>query len=308
MNLNDKIYIVGHKRPDLDSIASAIGYQEYMKYKGHFNYCAIRSEEINNLTKWVLDKFETSVPQLIPNISGMNIILVDHSDIKQRPKGYEDANILEIIDHHEPEIEDLTLQNSNIQECGATSTLIAEMILKDNLSIEVKTAGILLSAILDDTVGLESPTTTNLDTETVYTLANICNIQDIDEFSKQLISKKDIWNELTSREIIEMDMKEDNINGNTLSISQVETMNNAQLHSDEILTELKELDKENPLNLRIVMLTDLSNRKCILLVVGKDIDIFEKVLNKQIINNTVVLSNVISRKKQILPILEQMYI
>lgn len=308
MNLNDKIYIVGHKRPDLDSITSAIGYQEYMKYKGHFNYCAIRSGEINNLTKWVLDKFETSIPQLIPNISGMNVILVDHSDIKQRPKGYEDANILEIIDHHEPEIEDLTLQNSNIQECGATSTLIAEMILKDNLSIEVKTAGILLSAILDDTVGLESPTTTNLDTETVYTLANICNIQDIDEFSKQLISKKDIWNELTSREIIEMDMKEDNINGNTLSISQVETMNNAQLHSDEILTELKELDKENPLNLRIVMLTDLSNRKCILLVVGKDINIFEKALNKQIINNTVVLSNVISRKKQILPILEQMYI
>lgn len=308
MNLNDKIYIVGHKRPDLDSIASAIGYQEYMKYKGHFNYCAIRSGEINNLTKWVLDKFETSIPQLIPNISGMNIILVDHSDIKQRPKGYENANILEIIDHHEPEIEDLTLQNSNIQECGATSTLIAEMILRDNLSIETKTAGILLSAILDDTVGLESPTTTNLDTETVYTLANICNIQDIEEFSKQLISKKDIWNELTSREIIEMDMKEDNINGNTLSISQVETMNNAQLHSDDILTELKKLDKENPLNLRIVMLTDLSNRKCILLVVGKDIDIFEKVLNKQIINNTVVLSNVISRKKQILPILEQMYI
>jgi manganese-dependent inorganic pyrophosphatase len=308
MNLNDKIYIVGHKRPDLDSIASAIGYQEYMKYKGYFNYCAISSGEINNLTKWVLDKFKTSTPQLIPNISGMNIILVDHSDIKQRPKGYEDANILEIIDHHEPEIEDLTLQNSNIQECGATSTLIAEMILRDNLSIETKTAGILLSAILDDTVGLESPTTTNLDTETVYTLANICNIQDIEEFSKQLISKKDIWNELTSREIIEMDMKEDNINGNTLSISQVETMNNAQLHSDDILTELKKLDKENPLNLRIVMLTDLSNRKCILLVVGKDIDIFEKVLNKQIINNTVVLSNVISRKKQIIPILEQMYI
>lgn len=308
MNINDKTYIVGHIRPDLDSIACAIGYQEYMKYKGNFDYCAIRSGEVNNLTKWVFSEFNTKLPEIIPNISGMDIVLVDHSDIKQRPKGWDKANIKELIDHHEPEIDDLSLENNIIKECGASSTIVADMIINEDLNIDRNLAGILLCAILDDTLGLESPTTTSLDTDTVYILANICNIQDIEELSSQLISKKDIWNELTNREIIEMDMKEDNINGNTLSISQVETMNNAQLHSEGILTELKKINDENPLNLRIVMLTDLSNKRCILLVVGKDIDIFEKAINKQIINNTVVLPNVVSRKKQILPILENMYI
>lgn len=307
MNFKEIIYIVGHRRPDLDSISSAVGYQSYMNCKGFFNYYAIRCGDVNNLTKWVFEKFDTKLPDLIPDISGMNIILVDHSDPKQRPKGWEKANIIEVIDHHEPDIDDLSLKKSNIKECGATSALIAQMIVEECNSITPNIAGVLLSAILDDTLGLESPTTTNLDTEIVYTLADICNIQNINTFSKELFSKKDIWNELSSRDIIEADMKEIDINGNVISISQVETMNNIHLHTDKILNELKKLNEESPLNLRIVMLTDLQSKKCILLVVGKDLPLFENTLKRQILNNIAILPNVVSRKRQILPIVERMY-
>lgn len=308
MNPNEHIYIVGHKRPDLDAIASAVGYQEYMNQKGFFNYYAIRCGEVNILTKWIFEKFNTKLPELIPNISGMNVILVDHSEPKQRPDGWNKANIIQVIDHHEPAVEDLKLRESNIQYCGATSSIITKMILDDSYIIPSNIAGILLSAILDDTLGLESPTTLDIDTETAYTLADICGIKDINTFSNEMFSKKDIWNELTPREIIETDMKEIEINERDISVSQVETMNNVHLHIDNILDELIKINSENPFDLRIVMLTDLLNRKCILLVVGKDISLFEKVIGKKIINNVVTLPNVVSRKKQIIPIIERMYV
>lgn len=308
MNLKDSVYIVGHKRPDLDSIASAVGYQEYMNCKGFFNYYPIRCGEINPLTEWVFKKFNSKVPQYIPDISGMTIVLVDHTDPKQRPKGWEKANIIEVIDHHEPDMEGISPQKKNIKQCGATSTLIAQMMIEECYAISPNSAGILLSAILDDTLGLESPTTTNIDIEMAYSLADICNIENINEYSKELFSKKDIWSELSSREIIEMDMKEVDFSGKTVSISQVETLDDNKIHIEEILEELKKIDIENPINLRIVMLTDLLNKECTLLVIGKDVSLFEKVLNKKIENNIVILPNVVSRKGQILPIIERMYL
>lgn len=307
MNVSEIIYIIGHKRPDLDSIASSVGYQEYMNSKGFFNYYAVSCANPNQLTKWIFKRFDTKLPELIPDISGMNIILVDHSEQKQRPNGWEKANILEVIDHHEPDIQDLSLVKSNIQYCGATSSIVAKMIFDDLYTISSNIAGILLSAILDDTLGLESPTTSDIDIDMVYTLADISSIKDINAFYREILSKKDIWNELTTREIIEADMKEIEINGKNVSISQVETMNNIHLHIDAILEELRKLNDENPFDLRIVMLTDLQNMKSILLVVGKDMLLFEKELGKQILNNMVTLSNVVSRKKQMIPIINRMY-
>jgi len=305
--MKEKIYIVGHKNPDLDSIAAALGYQTFRHSQGDLIYYAIRCDRVNPLTEWVFKKYKTKLPENIPNISGMNIVLVDHTYPENRPKGWEKANIIEIIDHHEVKLEGIVPKRIMIRPCGSTSSLIAEMMFNSNMKISFNIAGILLCAILDDTLNLESPTTTDLDMDMAYKLAHICEIEDIDALATEIFSKKDVWNEMSAKEIIEMDMKEVDIKGNRVSISQVETIDNNGIRLDEILDELKELNKKDSINLRLVMITDLIKKECNLLVVGDDIILFENVLGQRVVNYMVYLPNVVSRKKQILPIIERMY-
>lgn len=308
LNMNkENIYIVGHTKPDLDSISSAVGYQKYKEGIGEINYFAIRCDRVNPLTEYIFKKYNTPLPEYIPNISGMNIVLVDHTYPENRAKGWENANILEVIDHHDVKLEDIVPKKILIRPCGSTSTLVIEEIFNSNIHISKNIAHILLSAILDDTLGLKSPTTKQIDIDMVNRLNDICKVGDIWEYSKELFSKKDIWNTLTPREIIEMDMKEVDIKGNRVSISQVETLNNRDLKEKDILNELKRMNEINPINLRLVMLTDLLKNDCILLVIGKDIHLLIGVLNTKIIDNRLLLPNVVSRKKQLLPILEKMY-
>lgn len=307
MNTKDKIYIVGHKRPDLDSIVSAFAYDIYMNSFGFFNYYPIRCGEVNPLTEWVFKKYNTNLPTYIPNVAGMNLVLVDHTDPMQRPQGWEKANIVGVIDHHEPNWEGISPKRKDIKAYGATTTIIVDMILASNLKISSNQAGIFLSAILDDTLGLESPTTTNIDIEIAYVLADICNIKNINLYANELFLKKDIWKELTTKEILEADMKEVDIGENTVAISQIETVNDKQIQIDKLLVELKKKDLQNPINLRIVMITDLSKKKSTLLIVGRDLPLFKNALGKSIVNNCVTLESMLSRKKQLLPIIEKMY-
>lgn len=303
----EKIYIVGHTKPDLDSVASAYGYAKYKQIQGSTKYIPIRCGTANPLTKWVFEKNDEPLPEYIPDISNLNVVLVDHTYPENRAKGWEKANILEVIDHHDVKLSDMTPTHLTIKLCGSTCTLITEKFVNSNTPIPTKTANILLSAILDDTLGLRSPTTIQLDIDMVNILNQICKIKDIWEYSNEIFSKKDIWNTLTPKETIEMDLKEIQIGNKRVAISQVETLNNKDIYIGGILKELKRMDSDIPLDLRLVMLTDLLKSNCILIAVGRDISLLEKELNTKIQNNTVVLPNVVSRKKQILPILEKMY-
>ncbi len=306
-DLKNNIYIVGHTKPDLDAIASAVGFQKYKEGIGQPNYHAICCDRVNAQTGWVFKEYNTQLPEYIPDISGMNVVLVDHTFSESRAKGWEKANILEVIDHHDVKLEDIIPQKITIRPCGSTSSLVTQKIFGSNVLISKDISMILLSAILDDTLGFKSPTTIKLDRDMANKLNEICEIEDLWEYALILFQKKDIWNTLSPREIIEEDMRNIEINGNWFSISQVETLNNRELKKEEILNDLIHLNEINPLNLRIVMLTDLIKGNCILLVVGKDIPLLEKVLNTKVIDNTLFLPNEVSRKKQILPILQKIY-
>ncbi len=303
----EKIYIVGHINPDLDAIASAYGYEQYRHSLKEYEYRAIRCGEINSVTRWVFDRYKTPIPPFFPSISNLNVVLVDHTYPENRPKGWENANIVEVIDHHDVKLVENIPKRLTIRPCGSTSTLIVEKMVNSNISIPFNTAGILLSAILDDTLGLMSPTTVQLDIKMVNILSNIIGISNVQEYFKLLFKQKDVWSKYTAKEIIEEDVKSIEIDGNWVSVSQVETLNNREFNEREIIEELEVNNSIKPYSLRIVMLTDLNKRDCLLLVVGKDIPLVEKALNKEIKDNRVYLKGVVSRKKQILPILENIY-
>lgn len=303
----NKIYIVGHKKPDLDSIASAVGYESYRHELGEFNYQAIRCDSINPLTEWIFTNFNTEIPQLVNDISGTDIVLVDHTYSENRANGWERSNILEVIDHHDVKLEDIIPQRITIRPCGSTCTLITEKFVNSNIDIPFNIANILLAGILDDSLGLKSPTTIQLDIDMVTVLNSICKVGDIQDYSLQIFKKKDIWHTLTPREIIEEDIRNLEINGNWVSISQVETLNSDNMNTESIIKELEQMNIEKNFKLRIVMLTNPVNRDCILIAVGKDINLFEKELGKEIKGNIVYLKDFVSRKKQVVPLIEHIY-
>jgi manganese-dependent inorganic pyrophosphatase len=308
--IGENIYIVGHKNPDLDSIASALGYQIYRHSQGDFNYVAIRSGEVNPVTEWVFKKFNTPVPVLIPNVSGMKLVLVDHTDPESRPEGWENATIIEVLDHHKLKLETAEPSKITIRPYGSTATLVAQKMVRARLNIKEELAGILLSAIIDDTLALRAPTTTQVDKEMAGELALASGIGDLGLFARELFNKKDIWSTLKASEIITMDLKEYEINGKKISISQVETMDNKKLESKkgkDILEELNHMNISNPIDIRMVMLTDLLRNDCILLTNGKDSNILEEVFKTKIENNKLYLPGILSRKKQILPPLMEYY-
>ena len=253
------------------------------------------------------EKNSTPLPEYIPDISNLNVVLVDHTYPENRAKGWEKANILEVIDHHDVKLEDIIPKSITIRPCGSTSTLITEKYINSNTPIPTNTANILLTAILDDTLGLKSPTTIQLDIDMVKILNEICKVGDILEYSKEIFSKKDIWNTLSAKEIIEMDIKEVNIKEKRVAISQVETLNNRDIHIEGILDELKRMDTEKPLDLRIVMLTDVLKKDCLLLVIGKDLSKFEEVVGEKIVKNRIYLKGIVSRKKQLMPLISKVY-
>ncbi len=308
-SIKENIYIVGHRRPDLDSIASAIGYQYFKQSKGYFNYHAIRCDKINPVTEWVLERFKVKTPPYIPDISGMTVVLVDHTYSQSRAKGWENANIIEVIDHHDVKLEDIIPKSITIRPCGSTSTLITEKMINTRVNIQSNVAAILLCAILDDTLGFKSPTTTQLDREMVTELAKISEIEDIEGLTKEIFTIKDVWSEIDARGIIEMDIKEVDINDKRVSISQVETLDREKLREkeSEIFDELERIDDSNPLDLRIVMITDLTRGDCILLFTGKDKELLIKELGDKYENSRGYLSGIVSRKKQLLPLLTHMY-
>lgn len=307
--IGETIYIVGHKNPDLDSIGSALGYQIYRHSQGDFNYIAIRCGEANPVTTWVFHHFNTPLPEYIPDVSGMKLALVDHTDPESRPNGWQNAKIVEVLDHHKLKLETAEPSKITIRPYGATATLVAQKMVRARLTIKPEIAGILLSAILDDTLALRAPGTVQIDKTMAGELAVASQIGDLGTYARDMFAQKDVWGSMKVRDLINTDLKEFDINGKKVVISQVETMDNRglQKRSKEILEELEKMNIENPVSFRAVMLTDLLRSDCILLVVGSYLDKLEYIFNSKLENNTMYLPGVLSRKKQIIPLLMEKY-
>ncbi len=307
--LSDMIFVVGHKNPDTDSICSAIAYAELKKSLG-INAKAVRQGEINPETAFVLEKFGIGVPELVTEWEGKKVILVDHSDVSQSIDNIEKAEIVEIIDHHK--IGDITTPNPIFflaMPVGCTATVVK--ILYDYYGIEIpkEIAGILLSAILSDTVIFKSPTTTEKDIKAAEDLARIAGIADMNTFGIQVKSKLSDVEKMSADEIIKRDFKDFNMSGKKVGIGQVELVDLSIIEPriDEILNRMKEMKEEGGYAGIYMMLTDIIKEGTLLLAVTDDDSVIEKAFGSKLENSRVWLDKVMSRKKEIVPPLEGAY-
>ena len=305
---DETVYVVGHKIPDTDTICSAIAYTYYLNKKDN-KAIACRTGKINPETKYVLDYFKIEEPQMLSSAKGKKIILVDHNEKKQSPDEIDEGEIVQVIDHHKINFNYDKIVSFYVEPIGATATIIAKQFFQDpTVELSKGIAGILLSAILSDTVIFRSPTTTKEDVFIAHKLSEIAGIKNIEEFGINMKKEKSSLEKLTSQEIILSDFKEYAIEGKKFGCGQIEVVDLKETleRKKELLKTIEEISKERDYDLLVFLATDIIKLGSEVLFWEKE-NYMEKTFSKKPENNSFYLERVMSRKKQIIPQLTKIF-
>ncbi len=231
------------------------------------------------------------------------LILLDHNETTQSVDGIEDAEVLEIIDHHRiADIQTgLPIYFRN-EPVGSTSTIIASIFFENGIRPSKKTAGVLAAAIISDTLMFKSPTSTNIDRIMLKKLTEIACI-DPNKFSEEMFKAGTSLKGKTVEEIFHQDFKIFTLEDYKVGVSQVGTMDLEGFESmkEDMLTLMNKTASENNFNLLILMLTDIIKDGSEILVAGENKDLIAKTYNITLENDSVYLPGILSRKKQVIP-------
>ena len=307
------IIVIGHKNPDTDSIVSSLVFADFLKKVkkpilgfSDFKVKPARAGFLNKETKFVLDYFKQKSPVLIKNLKNKDVILVDHGEFSQSVKGIEQANIVGVLDHHKlGGIESVSPVFYRNEPIGSTSTIIAKMFLENNFSFDKKTAGLLLSAILSDTLKLTSPTTTNEDKEIVKILAKASK-ENVNKLAQKIFEAKSDIKGVSIGELVSRDYKEYKGGKISFGIGVCETARPQEIKEkkEEIFSALKKLKKKRKVKLMFFTLVDILKKNSeVFLLAEKEKSVAEKIFKKKAKENLLFLPGLISRKKQMVPLM-----
>lgn len=299
-------YVVGHKVPDSDSICSAIALA-YLKTSIGEDVEPARLGELSPETLFILDKFGLEQPQLKTHYAGESLYIVDHSDRVQGPDDIDDATILGIIDHHK--LGDITTSaplECWIRPVGCTNTIIKMMYDFHQVAIPKNIAGAMMSAILSDTVIFKSPTCTTADIKCVEALAEIAGITDPKALGMEMFKVKSAVKGTPVRDLVLRDFKDFNMNGNLIGIGQLEVIDLTIFDEMKpaLAADIVRLKTEGNRHSVLLLLTDIMKEGSEMLVASDNLALIEKAYGKKTINDKVWLDGVLSRKKQVVPPLQ----
>lgn len=304
--MKNEILIFGHKNPDTDTICSSMVKEILNKKNGCEKSKAVRLGNVNKETQYVLNYLGLEAPELIEKVEeGQEVILVDHNEFNQSAEGIENAKILGVIDHHRiSNFETSEPLYYTARPYGCTATILYKDFLQKGIKIEKTEAILMASAIISDTLLLKSPTTTSHDKEVLEELAKIANI-DLDTYGIEMLKAGTDLDDFSEEELINLDAKKFEENGVKCVIAQVNTVSIEDvLKRKEKLEEAinNEIEKDN-LNLFVFAITDILNSNSQIIALGNRTDIIEKSYKLE--DNMAFLEGVVSRKKQILPMVEK---
>lgn len=231
------------------------------------------------------------------------VIQVDHNERGQSVHGLEDAEILEIIDHHR--VADIQTGNPiyfRNEPVGSTSTIVAKRFFENDITPSREAAGLLCSAIISDTLLFRSPTCTPQDIKICNQLAEIAGINP-EEFAKEMFKAGTSLKGKTVDQIFNQDYKPFTIEEVKIGVAQVNTMDIEGFMplKEEMLAYMNKKADENGLEVIMLLLTDIINEGSQILVAGKRPEIAEETFNVKLEDNTAFLPGVLSRKKQVIP-------
>lgn len=235
------------------------------------------------------------------------VVLVDHNELSQTVPGIEQAEILAIVDHHRlADIQTRQPINVRNEPVGSTNTIITSMYQEHGVMPSPHMAGLMAAAILSDTVMFKSPTCTQRDIDVANRMARIANISL--QALGQVIFSASGGGAKSAEEIFRTDYKEFHIAGHNLAVSQVTCMDSDQLlqRKGEFLQLMSSLQKKQGFDMVILMITDVLLEGTQLLFVG-DRDSIRQAFNVEDAEDVVFLPKVMSRKKQVIPMLSALW-
>ena len=298
----NKLYVFGHTKPDTDSIASAIVFAKLQKALG-IDAVAYKLGEVNKETKYALKTFEVEEPQTLTSVDeNCDVALVDNNEFSQSVSGIEKAHVKMVVDHHKIKLETVEPIYFITEPLGCTCTILYKLYKQNEVDIDSQTAGLMLSAIISDTLLFKSPTCTEQDKEIAKKLAKIAGV-DIESYGKEILKAGTDISDFTPFQVINIDSKEFNDKNAKFEISQVNAVDLDSVFSrqSELEDAINKEIKEKNLDFYMFAATDILNANSKIIAIGNKADTVEKAFGVNLENNTAMLNNVVSRKKQMLP-------
>lgn len=306
----EKVLIFGHKNPDTDTICSAIAYAD-LKSKLGWNVEPVRLGSVNGETAFALERFGFEAPRLVEAVAAevKEVILVDHNERQQSASDIEQVRVVEVIDHHRiANFETSGPLYYRAEPVGCTATILNKLYKENGVDVPANIAGLMLSAIISDSLLFKSPTCTEQDVAAARELAEIAGVN-AEEYGLDMLKAGADLSDKTIEQLITLDAKEFDMGGAKVEIAQVNAVdvNDVLSRQAEIEAALNGIIASKGLDLFLFVVTDILNNDSVGLALGKAADAVEQAYNVKLADNKAVLKGVVSRKSQIVPVLTDIF-
>ena len=299
-----KLLVFGHQNPDTDAITSAISYAYLLRQLGE-DAEAVALGTPNEETQYALDYFKKEAPRVIGDVSEEtnHVALVDHNEVQQSAAGVEKVEVEYVVDHHRI----ANFQTANplfyrAEPVGCTNTILYKMYKEYGVDIPKDIAGLMVSAIVSDTLLFKSPTCTQQDIEAATDLANIAEI-DVNVYGLEMLKAGTNLGNKSTDDLIDLDAKSFPMGGANLRIAQVNVVDPEELlaRRDELEESMRAANDKNGYDTFVFVITNILTSVSTVLVVGDHLDKVAQAFNASYNDGVLTLPGVVSRKKQVVP-------
>lgn len=303
------IKVFGHKSPDTDTTGSAILWAWHLNNHTATPATPYVLGDLNKETQFMLSRWNVPQPAMLELSAADQVVIVDTNNPQELPDNINEADILEIIDHHKlvGGLETKNPPTVTMRPLACTATLIYDLMEGDADSMPQDMMGVMLSCILSDTLEFRSPTTTPHDKDVALKLAQKLGV-DVSAYAGELFAAKSDVSDYTDAGLVNMDSKKFPAGDKNMRVSVVETTTPAAIlaRKDGIVAAIKEIEqKETDIDGVLFFVVDILKEEATALAYN---DISKKILEASfgvtIAGDTIVLPGIVSRKKQIVPALK----
>ncbi len=300
------IKVIGHKAPDTDSTGSPIIWAWYLsQVKGQPAEPKLLGEP-NTEAAFMLSRWNLEKPGIIEDVSAEDrVVIVDTNNVAELPPSINEADVIEVIDHHmlQGGLKTRRPISITIRPLACTATIMHDLMGPDAARMPDEIRGAMLSCILSDTLEFRSPTTTDHDREVAEKLAAELGIS-IPDYAAELFAAKSDVSAFSDAELLRMDSKEYEVGGTKFRVSVLETTSPQAIlaRKDGLVAAMREVCAEDGADQVLLFVVDILNEEATLLVPNDFIKaVAEKSFGVSVEGDTVVLPGIVSRKKQIIP-------
>ena len=302
------ILVFGHAHPDTDSTGSPIAWAWYLSEVVGTPARAVLLGEPSTEAAWMLRRWGLETPEVILDVAeGQPVVIVDTNNPTELPASIGRAEVRQIIDHHKLSggIETIVPIDVTLRPLACTATVMADLMGSSLSSAPEAIRGAMLTCILSDTLAFRSPTTTDHDRALAERLAGDLGVE-IDGFASEMFAAKSDVSHLSEAELLRMDSKEFETDDVTFRVSVLETTSPGAIlgRKDALMAAMPKVAAEDGVAQVLLFVVDILAEEATLLVPNDLVRrVAERSFGARAEGDTVVLPGVMSRKKQIIPVL-----